>query len=62
MKLPDPESLETVFRVKTTYIYPGSENFHPGSRVKNAPGTESESATKKLSVLAQIIVTKHLEI
>jgi hypothetical protein len=39
---------------------PGSEFFHPGSRVKKIPG--SASAPKNLSILTQKIVTMLSEI
>jgi hypothetical protein len=39
---------------------PGTEFFHPRSRVKKAPDPRSGSATKNLSILPRIIVTNFL--
>ncbi len=37
---------QTVLRIRD--VYPGSEFFHPGSRVKKIPGPGSRSASKNL--------------
>ncbi len=39
--------------LRTRDVYPGSDFFHPGSRVKKIPWSGSASASKNLSVLTQ---------
>jgi hypothetical protein len=41
-------------------VYPGSEYFHPGSRVKKIPDPRSASASKNLSIFNPKIVFKAL--
>jgi hypothetical protein len=49
-KVPYVESriIQVVLRIRD--VYPGSEFFHPGSRIKKIPVSGSGSASKNLSI------------
>jgi hypothetical protein len=62
-------ALQKVLRIRDVYpgyriraVYPGSEFFYPGSRVKKIPDPGSGSASKNLSILSLKIVSKLSEI